>query len=366
MYICNVRHSWEGGLLSSRTMWITAFKTGNLMSGPRPLERQWILLRTLSSRRFGATVRELAEELGTSLKTIRRDLEFLSNLGFPISRREGAHGRNHWVAGFDSNSPPLTFDISEVLALYLGRELLQPLAGTLVWESHHSAFRKIKATLKDPVIQYLDQLKGLVHKTSFRNSRYHEKAVLIDVLMTGIEERRITFLTYHSARSTEPLTYDIYPYGLVYHRGSLYLIAQSQQHEQIRTFKLDRVIDVQLETLKFQKPADFDLQRYLKHSLGIFHADGAPQRVVIRFSKDVVRYLCEHEWHESQKLTREKDGTILAEFELNSLEEIKSWVLSFGANAVVEEPEELREQIQREVKQLATEYLSLNQKQTRR
>lgn len=332
------------------------------MSGPRPLERQWILLRTLSSRRFGATVRELAEELETSQKTIRRDLVFLSDLGFSISHREGAHGRNHWVAGFDSSIPPLTFDISEVLALYLGRELLQPLAGTLVWESHHSAFRKIKATLKEPVIQYLDRLQGLVHQTSFRNSRYREKSVLIDDLMTAIEEQRITFLTYHSARSTEPLTYDIYPYGLVYHRGSLYLVAHSQQHDQIRTFKLDRMIDVQLETLKFQKPADFDLQKYLKHSLGIFHADGEPQRVLIRFSRNVARYLGEHEWHESQKLTREKDGSILAEFELTSLEEVKSWVLSFGANAVVEEPEELRQQIRKEIEQLAGEYLIVKKK----
>lgn len=326
------------------------------MSGLQPLERQWILLRTLSARRFGATVRELADEMGTSQKTIRRDLALLAGLGFPISPREGAHGRNHWIAEFDSSSPPLTFNVSEVLALYLGRELLEPLAGTLIWESHHSAFRKIKATLKDPVIQYLDQLHGLVHRTSFRRSHYHEKSILIDNLMTGIEEQRITFLTYHSARSTEPLTYDIYPYGLIYHRGSLYLVAQSQQHDQIRTFKVDRVVDVQLETLKFQKPADFDLQTYLQHSLGVFHADGKPERVVVRFAKEVARYVSEHQWHESQKLIRQNDGSIRAEFQLTTFEELKSWILSFGAKAVVEEPAALREEIRDELEHLIRSY----------
>ncbi|WP_437194490.1 helix-turn-helix transcriptional regulator [Planctomicrobium sp. SH527] len=330
------------------------------MNSLPPLERQWVLLRTLSARRFGATVKELAEGLGTSLKTIRRDLDLLRDLGFPISPSGGAHGRNHWVAEFDSSAPPLTFDVSEILALYLGRTLLEPLAGTLIWESHYSAFRKIKATLKEPIIDYLDQLQGLVFRTTFRNSVYQNKSEIIDSLMIGIEERRITFLTYHSAKSTEPLTYDVYPYGLVFHRGSLYLVAHSQQHDQIRTFKLDRVEDVQLETLKFQKPPDFDLQTYLQHSLGVFHVEGEPQRVVVRFSKEVARYVTEHRWHESQSLTKQSDGTLLAEFFLTSLEELKSWVLSFGSKAVVEEPQQLREQIQEELERMVTAYKSTN------
>lgn len=320
------------------------------MSGLQPLERQWIILRTLSARRYGATVRELAEEQGVSQKTIRRDLALLRDLGFPISPREGAHGRNHWSATFDHSAPPLTFNVSEILGLYVSRTLTEPLAGTVVWDSTQSAFRKIKATLGEPALEYLDKLAGLIHRTSFRDSDYGEKSQLIDDLMVAIEDRRITFITYRSARSTEPLTYDVYPYGLVYHRGSLYLVAHSQQHDEICTFKVDRISDVALEKLKFQKPADFNLRDYLQHSLGIFHEDGPPQRVVIRFTPEVAQYVAEHRWHASQTLTRQKDDSLLAEFELTSLEEVKSWVLSFGAKAIVEEPGKLREEIMSEAR----------------
>ena len=48
---------------------------GRTMSEQGPLLRQWILLKALSSRRYGATVQELAEDVGVSLKTIRRDLK---------------------------------------------------------------------------------------------------------------------------------------------------------------------------------------------------------------------------------------------------------------------------------------------------
>ena len=96
------------------------------MSGLQPLERQWTILRTLAARRYGATVRELAEEHGVSQKTIRRDLTLLRDMGFPVTPRQGSRGRNHWVADVDSTALPLTFDIGELLALYLGRALLEP------------------------------------------------------------------------------------------------------------------------------------------------------------------------------------------------------------------------------------------------
>ena len=49
-----------------------------------PLVRQWILLRTLCSRHFGATVKEMSQEMGVSDKTIRRDLETFQKAGFPL------------------------------------------------------------------------------------------------------------------------------------------------------------------------------------------------------------------------------------------------------------------------------------------
>jgi len=329
---------------------------GHGMSGQKPLERQWMILRTLSARRFGATVRELAEELNVSQKTIRRDLIFLRDLGFPVSPREGDHGRNHWLASSDANTPPLSFDVSEILALYLGRKLLEPLAGTVVWEAAHSAFRKIKASLGESALSYLADLGSHIHRTSFRDSKYHDKSQFIDALMVGIEDQRIAFITYQSARSTEPLTYDVYPYGLVYHRGSLYLVAHSQQHSEVRTFKLDRVSDVSLEILKFQKPADFNLQAHLRHSLGVFHSDDRPRRVVIRFAPEAAQYVQEHHWQENQTITPLRDGSVILQLELSRLEEVKAWILSFGAKAIVEEPEELRAELAADLERMLESY----------
>ena len=53
------------------------------MSEETPLVRQWIMLRKLSALHYGATVKEMVDEMGVSEKTIRRDLESFQRAGYP-------------------------------------------------------------------------------------------------------------------------------------------------------------------------------------------------------------------------------------------------------------------------------------------
>jgi proteasome accessory factor B len=165
------------------------------------------------------------------------------------------------------------------------------------------------------------------------------------------------FITYQSMRATEPVTYDVYPYGLAYHRGSLYLVGRNPQREQVCHWKVDRIEKAEIDEFRFQRPAGFDLQEHLAGSFGIYHTDGeAEVHIRVRFSPAVVRYVQESQWHGSQKLTRQRDGSLLADFCLDDTAEIKSWIMSFGRNAVVLEPEQLRSEITAELQLLLESY----------
>ena len=109
------------------------------MPDESPLVRQWILLRMLSARRYGATVREMAEETGVSEKTIRRDLQTFQRVGFPLVESVRDHGRKQWHIEHSSGQPPLTFTFDEAIALYLARHLMEPLAGTVFWDAAQCA-----------------------------------------------------------------------------------------------------------------------------------------------------------------------------------------------------------------------------------
>lgn len=321
------------------------------MAETLPLVRQWILLRTLSARRTGATIKELAEEMAVGEKTVRRDLETFLTVGFPLEETVGRFGRKTYRLDPAKTQPGLAFAFDEAVALYLGRRFLEPLSGTVFWDAARRAFQKVRACLGLSALIYLDKFAAAFHQTTFGLADYSQQAELIDQLVQAIEERRIVLLTYQSLRSTEPTTYDVYPYGLTYHRSALYLVGHSPDHEAVRHWKVNRISEIELNDLRFNPPQDFDLQTHFAKSFGIFDGQG-DVHVKIRFAPPVVRYVEESRWHPSQRLTRHKDGALTAEFDLSSTEEVKSWILSFGQHAVVEEPEELRAEIRNELRTL--------------
>ncbi len=335
------------------------------MAATPPLVRQWTLLRALSRRADGLTVKQMAEELGVSQKTIRRDLETFQQVGFPIRQTTGQFGRKQWHLDASREAPGLFFAFDEAVALYLGQHLLEPLAGTVFWEASRRAFRKIRASLSTEALRYIDLFAALFYQTARGTSDYSKKAELIDRLVQAIEERRQTFITYRSLQATESVSYPIYPYGIVLHHGSLYLVGYAPDHEEIRHWKIDRVEDATLEELRFQQPDDFDLRDHLSGSFGIFHGEGEVH-VKIRFSPEVARYVQEKTWHPSQKLTSQKGGALIAEFDLDGTEEIKRWVLSFGRHAEVVEPEALRGEMLQEATQAVNAYRTESERPSNR
>jgi proteasome accessory factor B len=325
------------------------------MTRSTPLVRQWLLLKTLASRHYGATVQELAQELEVHEKTIRRDLAFFSQIGFPLHQQNGRHGRKTWRIATPAGATDISFALDEALALYLGRRLLDPLTGTYLWDAAQSAFKKVRTMLGPAALGYLDQMAASVHLTSVGASDYSGRGELVDVLLQAIEERKAVILLYRSLKATEPVEYEACPYGLAYHKGSLYLVAHSRDHNEVRHFKVDRISEVERGRFPFHMPADFDLSRHLSTSFGVYQGDG-DIRVRVRFLPPVVRYVEESQWHASQRLTPQKDGSLLAEFRLGSTEELKRWLLSFGRHALVESPATLRQEMHTELTTAAELY----------
>lgn len=322
------------------------------------LLRQWNLIRMLASRRHGLTVAEMTQELGVNDKTIRRDLERFQRIGFPLEVDLEEYGRKRWRIRNDWNQTDSNFSFDEILALYLGRRFLEPLAGTMFWQGARRAIQKIRSSLNEDTLCYLDRLAGQFYQTAGGAGDYSSKFDLVDELWRGVSKRRAVFITYRSQNSTESLSYDIHPYGMVYHRGSLYLVGFSCQHDELRHWKVDRVEDAEVTEVPFEPQQGFNLQRHLLGCFGVFKGD-KPVKVRVRFSARVARYVIESTWHPSQKIENDGDGSVVAEFQLSDSEEIKHWILGFGAEAVVLAPQTLRDEIVEELDRAIQQNLDL-------
>ncbi len=324
------------------------------MADQSQLVRQWRLLRILGARRLGVTVKDLAEELGVSEKTIRRDLDILREVGFPLCEETESHGRKRFKIA-QAQGVEISLNYEEALSLFAGRRLLETLAGTPFAEPARAAFQKIRSILSESAIRYVDNLADKFCETSVGLSDYRGKYDIVDTLLLAIDEKKTVHITYQSLHATEPVTYDIRPYGLVRHRGSLYLVGYSNEHRDIRHWKVDRVFDVELTRIPFTIPESFNLKDHLDQQFGIYGGSDV-EDVCVRFSPTVARYVMEKSWHPSQKLTQQKSGHVIAEFRLSGLPEFKSWILSFGRHAEVLRPESLREELIEEFKILAAMY----------
>jgi predicted DNA-binding transcriptional regulator YafY len=133
------------------------------------------------------------------------------------------------------------------------------------------------------------------------------------------------------------------PYRIWFFNGTFYLIGFCHFREEVRIFALDRIKVLHQTKEAFQIPVNFDLDKFLGDSFGVFQ--GEPTKVRIRFSPEVAGYIKEMIWHDSQKMEPQKDGSLLFEAVVAGTQEIKYWVLGWGSHAHVLEPESLKEEI---------------------
>lgn len=322
-----------------------------------PILRHWKILRSLSVRGQGATLREMSDDTGVSQKTISRDLSMLRQLGFPLVESVGEINRKRWRLEHAKGVPPVSFTLEEAAAIYLGRQFLEPLAGTFFHKGSRSAFEKLRTSFGDAALRHIELLARTFYHKTHGFSDYTSKAEVIDQLQMAIEDHRVTSITYHPLRSTEPITYHkLHPYGIVVHKHALYLLAWSDTKRGYRTFKIHRVSGVDVQRATFSPKKSFDLEATYQNSFGIFHATTNPCKVKVRFHPDVQRILEEREFHESQQLSLDDSGFTIATFHLGALEEFQSWVLSFGHMAEVLEPIALRHSIHETLKRSIANY----------
>ena len=320
-----------------------------------PLVRQWKLLRILSSRKHGVPVREMANEMGVNEKTIRRDLAQFQVLGFPLEQCVGEYGRKTWKMD-GARQLPLGCTFDEAVALHMARQFLEPLAGTYFWEAAHDVFGRIRASFHEKTLAYLARFHEFFHHAPGGAVDYSKKACLIDDLSNAIKAQMAVHIVYQSQRATEPATRDVHPYAFVYYRLSLYLVAFAPEHGGIRHYKVDRIEAVDVKSqFPFRRPDDFDIAEHLSGSFGIYHGDEDIEATV-RFLPPVVRFVLEKKWHHSGRYVKQRDGSLVARFRLSTTEEFMKWVLSFGANAIVLEPQSLRERMIQELESTLTHY----------
>lgn len=324
------------------------------MSDAGAIDRQLRMLRILASRRLGVTVEQLKAELGVSLKTVRRDLDRFRKAGFPLREETEDHGRRRWfLSGESITGSGLGFD--EAFALVLAARSIGSLHATALGDAADSAIAKLRTGLSETVLDYCDRLARAIALIHPKQVDYGDKADIIEQLLLGREDHWNVYIAYQSRNSTEPTSYGISPYAIRHYQNSLYVIGYSEMHSEIRTFKVDRISEAEVTEFPFTIPADFDADEYLSSAFGIY-AGASAVTVRVRFAATAARAITESQWHLSEQIEPQSDGSVIASYQVALTPELTAWLLSIGPDARVLEPAELIEDIRGQARAITAKY----------
>ncbi len=312
------------------------------------LARQWRLIQRLARSRAGVGLDELAEDLDCTRRTVYRDLDALMLAGFPlVSERRDGRVYYRFLDTFRLGDVPFTAD--EMLALAFGQDLLRTLEGTVFHDSIRSALDKIRASLGPDVERYLARLGQSFRVLPGPHKSYAQFRETIGKLNEAVLERRTVRMRYHTGSTGKDAWRKLDPYHVWYQGGALYVVGHDHLRDAIRTFVVHRIRRIDPTQDRFEVDPAFDFDAHKAGSFGVV-AEPA-ERVRVRFAKSRAEFVAERTWHPSQQLERLPDGGLEVTLEVGAGQETRQWVLGFGSDAEVLEPESLRREVRRDLAQ---------------
>ena len=281
------------------------------------------------------TAPALAERFEVSRRTINRDIETLCKAGIPIQTTQGTGGGISIMDGYRMDRTILTS--KDMQMILTGLRSLDSVSGSGYYSQ---LMEKIQAGSSDFISGKDSMLIDL-------SSWYRESlAPKIEIIQDAIGDRRLlTFRYYAPSGESERL---VEPYYLVFRWSSWYLWCWCCYRKDFRLFKLNRMDNVR------RTETAFECREMIMPDLSNENIFPGGISVKALFSPDMKWRLVEE--FGSECFIENDDGRLLFSADYTDMENLISWLLTFGDKAEVLEPKEAREKMIYLVQNMATIY----------
>lgn len=295
----------------------------------------------------------LSDELKISVRTIYRDLRFLQrgkSLNKRYSRKEG-----RYVFEQEMVIPPLSLTPSEALAIYYSA--CNPALSTDNFASRdlRGALTKVRNSLT-PKLSGDSPDQVSIPVTEIGYSAESVQRPTIEMIRRAMRTNRKIGIKYWSSTTDSERQIIVSPFVLEEKNGSLYLAGKSEQEGEIRAFKTVRIRAVELLAESFRFPRHFVPSNVFEKAWESYNGQDEEIEVKVRFAASVSSLITDTPCRQFTAIQREPDGHLVYSTTVNSLKEIAWWIFSFGGNAEVISPPELRDQFVKQVNSLHSRY----------
>ena len=256
----------------------------------------------------------------TDLRTFQRDLHEIEALfGVRIAWNRALRA----YAITEEDSPHRATDRQQALRLLESYEMLDALHATEGYTEH--------------VFFEARRPSGLEHFSS---------------LLGAIKVAHVVRLGYQKFGQDVAQTRTLHPLALKEARSRWYLVAEDPTDGIVKTFGLDRIVEVEVTTRAFIRPRNLDLSALFQNFLGVLTPPDAPlEKVLLRFTAFQGQYVKTYPLHHSQRMLEETAEQVLFELTLCITLDFVMELLSFGTSLTVLSPLSLVDQMVRHQKE---------------
>lgn len=301
-----------------------------------------LFILSFVSQNPGITVEGLAEKVGMRPRALIKELEFISLIGKPPFKPDDyvdiyVEEDRVFIEFDQSLNRPLRFTRPEAVALLMSLELLDP-------EVDPQGVRSLKGKIGKAIEGSVDASARLQDRVALERP-----SLLISDhfrrIRQAIESHRKIRIEYFSMTRNKTGRRVIRPYHLMKRIGFWYLTGFCERRKDLRTFKFERILSIQMLDQSFQPPMDFDIVKYKSD----FLRPGGDQTVRIYFDPKVAPWIKE-QWG-AAAVDQEDGGVVLTLFS-ETLEFPSRLVLGSAPHARPVSPEAFIEKVRRDARQI--------------
>ncbi len=289
----------------------------------------------MSSKVQGVTIPDIMERYNTSRRTAERMRDSLMNIFPSIMEIETDDSLKHW--GFEnySISQLISFSPKEIANL---EQLQRRTTNKEMKEELSKTVDKLKALNNKNIDTLENRIELIMQSEGYairQMPQYKIDGAIVDVIREAIHKSKKVLGIYHDKqRLIEPL-------GLIY-GSKIYLVAREKaKGDDIYTFLLHKFSDLKITAETFDKK-DFDLIEYSKQSFGVYH--GEILNVKLSFNKEVANEAFNYNFHPTQKMKQEQDGSLTVTFKASGNKEIIWHIFKWGESCKILAPKSLRQE----------------------
>ena len=299
----------------------------------------------LLKRDGGASVYEIADELGISVRTAWRRIQALG-VRDRLVHRDSDGRRAVWHLTGPDNFKPAS---GQALALNLCRGLLDFLKGTAIDSYLDEVLAKLSGRQ-----ERAKQARKILVVTEGRLLLSEKDADVVNEVVSALAHNSPLRLRHRSIdKGATSFQFD--PYTLVVYKRALYILGRSHHHAAIRRLALDAVLEAEwVRGTHFDYPEKFKPTKYVTGPFGL--RDDGVTTIRARFTEKAAPYVKRRVWHPTQRLRDLPTGAVEMTVDVPDTREFVSWLMEWGPQVELLSPPKLRAEFAGQLEEAAAQY----------